>query len=123
MEAAIKTARQYFWEKGQPQRKNFIARKMSFHGNSVATLSLAYHPLRRAPYADILDDTVFHHVSPAYARRYKKEGETDDEYVQRLADELEAKFQELGPDTVAACESPKPLNECLHGEMFIKVVG
>lgn len=105
MEACIKTATQYFYEQGEPKRVNFIGRKMSFHGNSIGTLSLGHHPGRRAPYVGVLNEVAFHHVSPAYARRYKKEGETDEAYVQRLADELEAKFQELGPGTVAACES------------------
>lgn len=104
MEAAIKTAKQYWVEQGQPQRSNFIGRELSFHGNSIATLSLGHHPGRRAPYAEILNEAVFHQVGPAYARRYKKEGETDDQYVKRLAEELDAKFQELGPDTVAACK-------------------
>ncbi|KAF7297822.1 RING-type domain-containing protein [Mycena kentingensis (nom. inval.)] len=100
MEGVIKLARQYFHETGQPQRTNFIARQLSFHGNTVATLSLAYHPTRRAPYATILDEQHFHHVSPAYAKRFKKTGESDEEYVERLRAELEAKFIELGPDTV-----------------------
>lgn len=103
MEAAIKTVRQYWHEQGEVKRVNFIARKLSFHGNSVGTLSLGHHPGRRAPYEDILNSARFHQVSPAYAFRYKHEGESDEAYVQRLADELDAKFQELGPDTVAAC--------------------
>ncbi|KAF8324112.1 PLP-dependent transferase [Clavulina sp. PMI_390] len=102
MEAAIKTAKQYWYELKQPQRINYIARELSFHGNSVATLSLGHHAGRRAPYTDILNNVTFHHVSPAYAFRFKKPEESEEQYVQRLADELEAKFQELGPDTVAA---------------------
>ncbi|KAJ7066411.1 PLP-dependent transferase [Mycena amicta] len=100
MEGVIKLARQYFYETGQPQRTNFIARHLSFHGNTVATLSLAYHPTRRAPYAAILDDGHFHHVSPAYAKRFQKPEESEEDYVERLRAELEAKFIELGPDTV-----------------------
>jgi len=100
MESVIKMARQYYFETGQPQRTNFIARKLSFHGNTIGTLSLAHHPTRRIPYAGILDDNHFHHVSPAYAKRFQKANETEDEYVKRLRDELEAKFIELGPETV-----------------------
>ncbi|KAJ7274348.1 pyridoxal phosphate-dependent transferase [Mycena haematopus] len=100
MEGVIKLARQYFHETGQLQRTNFIARKLSFHGNTVATLSLAYHPTRRAPYVPILDNQHFHHVSPAYAKRFKRLDESDADYVERLRAELEAKFCELGPDTV-----------------------
>ncbi|KAI6164689.1 hypothetical protein EDD17DRAFT_1775566 [Pisolithus thermaeus] len=100
VEAAIKLARQYYVEIGQPQRRNFIARQLSFHGNTLSTLSLAFHPARRAPYADILDTDHFHHVSPAYAKRFQRQDETEEQYVERLRQELEDKFLELGPDTV-----------------------
>ncbi|KAI6008985.1 PLP-dependent transferase [Pisolithus marmoratus] len=100
VEAVIKLARQYYVEIGQPQRSNFIARQLSFHGNTLSTLSLAYHPARRAPYADIMDKDHFHHVSPAYAKRFQRDDETEEQYVERLRQELEDKFLELGPDTV-----------------------
>ncbi|KAH8077869.1 pyridoxal phosphate-dependent transferase [Cristinia sonorae] len=100
MEACIKMARQYFYDTKQPQRKNFIARQLSFHGNTLATLALAHHPGRRAPYADILHDANFHHVSPAYAKRFQRPDEMEEQYVERLRRELEDKFIELGPDTV-----------------------
>lgn len=100
MEAAIKLAKQYFYEIGQPQRSNFIARQLSFHGNTLSTLSLAYHPARRAPYSVLLDDTHFHHVSPAFYKRFRLADETEEQYVERLRKELEDKFIELGPDTV-----------------------
>ncbi|KAI0738629.1 PLP-dependent transferase [Daedaleopsis nitida] len=100
MEGVIKTARQYVEETGQTQRTKFIARKLSFHGNTVATLGLAYHPTRRGPYAPLLDTQNFHHVSPAYAARFKGKDESEEEYVERLRKELEDKFLELGPDTV-----------------------
>ncbi|KAI6126478.1 PLP-dependent transferase [Pisolithus croceorrhizus] len=93
VEAVIKLARQYY-------RRNFIARQLSFHGNTLSTLSLAFHPARRAPYADILDTDHFHHVSPAYAKRFQRQDETEEQYVERLRQELEDKFLELGPDTV-----------------------
>ena len=105
MEGCIKLARQYYYETGQKQRTNFIGRQLSFHGNTLATLSLAYHPGRRAPYLDLLNVTSFHHVSPAYAKRFQKPDETEEEYVERLRKELEDKFLELGPDTVVACKS------------------
>lgn len=67
-------------------------------------MSLAHHPIRRGPYADILDNEHFHHVSPAYAKRFQKAYETEEQYVQRLRQELEDKFIELGPETVIGCE-------------------
>ena len=69
----------------------------------MTTLSCAYHPARRAPYADILDDKHFYHVSPAYAKRFQKHDETEEQYVERLRQELEDKFLELGPETVIGC--------------------
>ncbi|KAG6821487.1 hypothetical protein H0H93_010211 [Arthromyces matolae] len=100
MESVIKLGKQYYIEVGQPQRKNYIARRLSFHGNSIATLSLAYHPARRGPYVDLLNKDCFHHVSPAYAKRFQKPDETEEQYVERLRQELEDKFIALGPDTV-----------------------
>ncbi|KAJ7600918.1 PLP-dependent transferase [Mycena floridula] len=100
MEGVMKLARQYYYEQGQSKRTNFIARELSYHGNTLGTLSLAYHPGRRAPYASILDTEHFHHVSPAYAKRFQKPDETEEQYVDRLRQELEDKFIELGPDTV-----------------------
>ncbi|CAK5263666.1 unnamed protein product [Mycena citricolor] len=102
VEGALKTARQYFWELGQTQRVNYIGRKSSYHGASLGTLNVAWNAARRAPYNDILDSKRFHHVSPAYARRYQREGESEAQFVERLRAELEAKFIELGPHTVIA---------------------
>ena len=65
---------------------------MSFHGNTLGSFFLAYHPIRRAPYADILDDVHFHHVSPAYAKRFQRADENEEQYVERLRQELEDKF-------------------------------
>ncbi|KAI0319975.1 PLP-dependent transferase [Amylostereum chailletii] len=100
MEAVIKLSRQYWFEQKQPQRTNFISRNLSFHGNTVATVSLSGHPSRRAPYEAILNHDNFHHVSPAYAKRFKNADETEEQYVERLRQELEDKILELGPDTV-----------------------
>lgn len=100
MEGAIKLARQYWYEQKQPQRKNFISRDLSYHGNTVTALSLSGHPARRKPYDEILQHENFHRVSPAYAKRFKYPEETEEQYVERLRRELEDKFLELGPDTV-----------------------
>jgi adenosylmethionine-8-amino-7-oxononanoate aminotransferase len=101
MEAALKLARQHFVEAGQPQRVRFIARRQSYHGNTLGVLALGGNAARRAPYAPILAD-AFSHVSPAFAYRGMREGEDEAGFVARLADELEAEFQRLGPQNVAA---------------------
>ena len=101
MEAALKMARQYFVEKGEPQRTRYIARRQSYHGNTLGALAAGGNAMRRAPYAPILSD-AFSHVSPCYAYRDRADHESEADYVQRLADELEAEFQRLGPQNVIA---------------------
>jgi adenosylmethionine-8-amino-7-oxononanoate aminotransferase len=98
-EAAIKMARQYFLEIGEPRRVNFIARRQSYHGNTLGALSAGGNAMRRAPYAPLLSP-AFHHVSPCYAYRDRGGDESESQYVARLIAELEAEFQRLGPDTV-----------------------
>lgn len=101
IEASIKLARQYFIERGEPQRQHFIARRQSYHGNTLGALAAGGNAWRRAPYAPLLS-AAFSHVMPAFAYHEKREGEADAQFVARLAAELEAEFQRLGPDTVAA---------------------
>lgn len=100
MEAAIKMARQYFYDvnKNTP-RVNFIARKGSYHGNTIGALSVSGHIARRAPYVPFLMVNV-HHISSCYPYRQRLEGEHDIDFIARKVSELEAKFQELGPETV-----------------------
>ncbi len=100
MEAALKLARQYFVETGQRERRHFIARRQSYHGNTLGALAIGGNAWRREPFLPLL--VPAHHVSPCYAYRDQQAGETDAQYAQRLADELEAKILELGPETVAA---------------------
>ncbi|UPY36932.1 aspartate aminotransferase family protein [Sediminicoccus sp. KRV36] len=101
MEAALKMARQYFVEKGEPQRTRFIARRQSYHGNTLGALAAGGNAMRRAPYAPILSQ-AFSHVAPCYSYRDRADHESDADYVQRLADELETEFQRLGPQNVIA---------------------
>ena len=100
IEAALKLARQYFVEIGQPQRRHFIARRQSYHGNTLGALAIGGNAWRREPFLPLLIEA--HHVSPCYAYRERQSGETDEAYAQRLADELEQKILALGPETVAA---------------------
>ncbi|KAF4340511.1 carboxypeptidase 2 [Fusarium beomiforme] len=103
VEAALKIARQYFTELPTPQlsRTRFIARKQSYHGNTLGSLAVGGHKARRGVYEPILAANVSH-VSPCYPYREMKEGETEQEYVQRLAKELDDEFQRVGPNTVCA---------------------
>jgi adenosylmethionine-8-amino-7-oxononanoate aminotransferase len=101
MEAAVKLARQYFLEIGQPSRFRVIARRQSYHGVTIGALSTGGHRARRAPYEPILSQ-AFSRVSPCFAYHHQKSDESDEQYVRRLADELDAEFRRLGPDTVTA---------------------
>ncbi|KAK6465066.1 aminotransferase [Scheffersomyces coipomensis] len=100
-EAAVKLVTQYFYEQGKTSKVHFISRKQSYHGNCLSGLSLSGHKARRLPYENIIS-SQFHQVGPAFEYRYKLDVETSDEYVQRLATELENEILEIGPENVAA---------------------
>lgn len=100
-DAALKLAFQYWREADQPQRRFVIARKQSYHGNTIGALCVSGHDSRRAFYSDWMSTNV-RFVDPCFAYRCKRKGESDDVYVRRLADQLEAQILELGPKNVAA---------------------
>ena len=100
MEAALKMARQYFVETGQPQRTHFIGRRQSYHGNTLGALAIGGNQWRREPFAPILIDAT--HVSPCYPYREQAPGETPVQYGLRLAAELERAIQTCGADQVIA---------------------
>ena len=100
VESALKMARQYFVEIGQPQRTHFIARRQSYHGNTLGALAVGGNAWRREPFAPILVPAT--HVSPCYPYREQREGEGAQQYGQRLADELEQAILAQGPDRVIA---------------------
>ncbi|CAK7198255.1 hypothetical protein SEUCBS139899_000914 [Sporothrix eucalyptigena] len=104
MEAAMKLARQYFLEKAphpEPRRTRFIARSQSYHGITLGALAAGGHEARRQ-YFEPLMPTNVSHVSPCFSYRGKAAQESDAAYVARLAAELDAEFQRVGPDTVCA---------------------
>lgn len=100
-EAAIKLARQYFLEIGQPQRVRTIARRQSYHGTTLGALAAGGNMMRREKYEPILSRT-HSLVSPCFPYRFKQDGETDVQYLDRLIEELDQEFQRVGPDTVMA---------------------
>lgn len=100
MEAALKLARQYFLERGEDQRKYFIARRQSYHGNTLGALAVGGNPWRRKPFESVLIKT--HHIAPCYSYRDRGTDETELDYGLRVANELETKILELGADRVLA---------------------
>lgn len=99
IEAALKLSRQYFIEAGQANRHLFIARRQSYHGNTLGALAVGGNEWRREPFRPLL--LAGHHIAPCYAYRERQQTETLEEYGERVATELEAMIIELGPEKVA----------------------
>jgi adenosylmethionine-8-amino-7-oxononanoate aminotransferase len=100
VEAAIKLARQYYMEIGQPERQHVIARRQSYHGNTLGALAAGGNEWRRAQFAPLLVATT--HISPCYAYRGQADDETPEQYGLRVANELETEIKRLGADKVMA---------------------
>lgn len=100
MESALKLARQYFIDKGEPHRHKVIARQQSYHGNTLGALATGGNKWRRAPYAPLLFETS--HIAPCYEYRHRAPNESAEYYGKRAANELEAEILRLGPENVMA---------------------
>lgn len=100
VEAALKLARQYYVETGQPERHRVIARRQSYHGNTLGALATGGNAGRRVKYAPLLVETS--HIAPCFEYRGRSIGESAFDYGQRVANELEAEILRLGPETVMA---------------------
>lgn len=100
VEAALKMARQYFVEIGQPQRRHFIGRRQSYHGNTLGALAVGGNEWRREQFRPLLIDVT--HVSPCYEYRDRRDGETPEQYGQRLITELSETIDRLGAENVMA---------------------
>ncbi len=100
VESAIKLARQYFVETGQPTRHRVISRLQSYHGNTLGALAAGGNLWRREKFSPLMIETS--HISPCYAYRGQEEGESEYDYGQRVANELEAEIQRVGEDQVMA---------------------
>ena len=98
MEASLKLARQHFVERGQPERTLFVARRQSYHGNTLGALAVGGNEWRRKQFAPLLVDVL--RVSPCYAYRDQRQGESQAQYTQRLLDELDAAIVAAGPQRV-----------------------
>ena len=99
-EAALKLARQYHVERGHSGRSKVIARRLSYHGNTLGALAAGGSIWRRKPYEPLLIDVAL--ADPCFKYRFAETGESAEAYGQRAADSLEREIQRLGPDTVMA---------------------
>jgi adenosylmethionine-8-amino-7-oxononanoate aminotransferase len=100
IEAALKLARQYHLERGDPGRNRVIARRQSYHGNTLGALAAGGSAWRRAPYQPLLIDVAL--VDPCFEYRFAESGESPQDYGRRAADAVEQEIFRLGPETVIA---------------------
>ena len=100
IEASLKLARQYFVEIGESERSHFIARRQSYHGNTLGALAVGGNAWRRQQFGPLLIDVT--HVSPCYEYRDRRAEETREQYSERLAKELETTIERIGPRKVMA---------------------
>lgn len=100
VEAAIKLARQYYLEKGEPKRNKIIARRQSYHGNTLGALASGGNEWRRAQFAPLLIEVS--HIAPCYEYRGREPDETSFEFGQRVANELETEILGAGAEEVMA---------------------
>ena len=99
-EAAIKLARQYFVEKGETNRRFLIARRQSYHGNTLGALAVGGNQWRRKQFSPLLVDVS--HISPCFEYADRSPAESTFDYGQRVAQELEDEILRLGTDSVIA---------------------
>ena len=100
IEAALKLARQYHVERGEPARRRLIARRQSYHGNTLGALATGGNAWRKALYEPLMLEVS--HIAPCYAYRDRGDEESEQAYGRRVADELEAELERLGPESVMA---------------------
>ena len=100
VEAALKLARQYHLENGEPQREHVIARRQSYHGNTLGALATGGNQWRRRQFEPMLMNVS--HISPCYEYVDRYDDETAHEYGERTAQELENEILRLGEDKVMA---------------------
>ena len=98
-ESAWKLARQYFVEQGKDQKYKAIARWQSYHGVTLATLSLSGRTSWRQIYSPLLLPVP--HVAPPYEYRCYFCAQNGG-CTLACADDLERTILLEGPDTVAA---------------------
>lgn len=98
IESALKIAKQYFFDRDEPQRTKFISRRQSYHGNTLGALSISGNVWRRKPFEGLINQGF--HISPCYPYRDQSPTESTQDYGQRIANELETMILHEGPETI-----------------------
>ena len=96
----IKLTWYYNNARGKPQKKKIISRMKGYHGVTIASGSLTGLAPVHADF-DLPIKNILHTSCPHYYR-YGEEGESEDEFATRMANDLDEMIQREGPDTVAA---------------------
>ena len=99
-DTAFKLVRYYNNAKGRPLKKKIIARNKGYHGVTMAAASLSGLASMHQHFDLPLPDVV--RVSCPHYYQYSLPGETEAQFVDRLAKELEDTILREGPETVAA---------------------
>ena len=85
---------------GRPEKKKIISRLRGYHGITVASGSLTGLPLMHRDF-DLPIEGILHTDCPHYYRG-AEDGETEEDFATRCAENLESMIIDEGPDTVAA---------------------
>jgi adenosylmethionine-8-amino-7-oxononanoate aminotransferase len=101
LDSAVKLVRQYWLDRGQPDKWKIIGRRPGFHGNTLMALSVGYHAGRRARYLPYI--TELPHLPAPWIFRCPQGDDAEGPYCddcsgRSLATLIEAE----GPETVAA---------------------
>jgi 4-aminobutyrate--pyruvate transaminase len=99
-DTAIKLIWYYHNAIGKPAKKKIIGRHRGYHGNTIATVSLSGQPHMHADFDPL--STVFRHTNNPHYYRDHRDGETEQDFAARMAENLEALIVAEGPETVAA---------------------
>ena len=98
-ETALKLARQFHLERGEPDRVRMVSRRQSYHGSTLGAMAVSGNVARRAPYEALLPE--WGHIAPCYCYRCPF-GKTYPDCGIACAEDLEALLQEVQPSSVAA---------------------
>jgi 4-aminobutyrate--pyruvate transaminase len=99
-DAAIKLVWYYHNAIGKPLKKKIIGRVRGYHGNTVASVSLSGQPHMQADFDVPLP--MFKHADNPHYYRFHHDGETEEEFSSRMAENLEKLILAEGPETVGA---------------------
>ena len=102
---AIDTAMKFVWYYhnaiGKPEKKKIIARVNAYHGTGIASASLTGLARMHAAFDLPVTDRVLRTDCPHFYK-FGEDGETEEAFASRCAENLEQLILDEGPDTVAA---------------------